>query len=311
MALMFVPTCNENGRNHLYYKMNFNRMIGKVGVVALLMAVALSGCATDDAPPALTDADCAALGQVLSTSKEMESGHEHGEAMDDGHEDGSHTAEPMCVDAEPAGPRGIVTLDVVPAEVSKYTTVSMNWTLGTTNADGKDHAMDTRIMMGTEPLTDSQAKPDDYGTQLAQSTHQNFDHGAVYSANYSFVEEGSFYLYAFALIGGDNIWSEAAMITVGPVAATDMVHEITVTGSGPSAAIDKSSHTIRVGDAIKFVNDDLLPRTFDGNGFTVTVEGQGGESAEIMFVEPGSVSYTTTTDLSPLGDLSGSINVQS
>lgn len=279
-------------------------MIGKVGVVALLVAVALSGC-TSNEPAPLTEADCAALGQVLSTGETGE--HEHGEAMA-GHDD--HSTEPKCVDPEPAGPRGMVSLGTIPAATSKYSTLTINWTLGTTNADGKDHAMDTRIMMGTEPLSDTSAKPDDYGTQVAQSTHQNFDHGAVYSTEYSFTEEGTFYLYAFALIGGSNIWSDAAMITVGPVMETGVVHDITVSGMGPSAALDKSSLTIQVGDKIKFINDDLLPRTFEGTGFSEVVDGQGGVSTEFMFSEPGSISYTSKTDLSPIGDLSGNLNVQ-
>lgn len=278
-------------------------MIDKLGMVALLLAVALSGCTSSGDDP-LTAEDCEAQGLVLFDPSEGTMEHEHD---DEASED--HHAEPSCVEPE-TGPRGSVALGGVPATTSRFSTLPLTWTLGTT-LDGEDHAMLSEIRFSTEPLTDTSAKSTDWGEQVAVKEHQNFFDGKTFQTNHTFETEGTFYFRAFALIGGVNLWSGEAMVTVGPVAETGVVHVVTVSGSGPQAELDKSSLTINVGDKVQFVNDDLLERTFTGNGFEETVAANGGTSAELLFLEPGSVSYDSATMLSPLGDLSGTINISS
>lgn len=274
-------------------------MIDKVGVVALLLAVALSGCTSDEGEPALTAADCEAQGLVL---KEAES-HDHGG------EEEHHEA--SCVEASEMGPRGSVDLGGLPTSLPMYQSVPLTWTLGTT-LPGEDHAMRTEIRYSSEPLPEGNVKPDDWGLSVAKFEHQNYENGATYDATFTAETEGTFYFHAYSLVGGENIWSPQYLLEITPVVPTGVVHEIAVDGLGPQASIEKSSLDIMVGDSIKFTNSDLLERSFTAaNGeFDFTVAGQGGSSDELTILSPGTINYDSATALSPLGDLSGSIQVK-
>lgn len=276
--------------------------------VTLLVAMAaLAGCTDDgDTTPALTEEDCAALGLILGTHESMDhDGMEH-EGMDNDTAM-EHNQEPACV---PAGPPATVTIDGLPAAGNAYSNIAFTWTLHTDSAD-EMHTMDTQIRWATAGVDDaSLGKPDTFGDKLAQKEHQNFFDGQSYDAVFAPEEAGTYYLRAFALVNGENLWSPEYMIEVSPVAPTGTSHTITCSNGGiPQLSSCDDPLTITLGDGVSWTTSD------PAGSWTITKAGgpdgqdisttSGGD--EVVFLIPGSYKFEAE---GTLGSVEGTIEVQ-
>lgn len=267
-------------------------------VAAMAVLVALSGCTDKAEPaPALTEEDCAAQGMVLGTQESMDS-----------NESADVTSVPACV---PPGPPATVTIDGLPASTSAYSNVAFTWTLHTDSED-EMHTMDTQIRWANAPADEaSLGKPDTFGEKLVQKEHQNFFDGQTYDAVFAPETSGTYYLRAFALVNGENLWSPEYILDVSEVAATGTGHTLTLSGGGLPVVTSISTTTLAIGlgDSVAWVTDDpagswTITSDTGPASFATT---SGGDA--IVFLIPGSYTYTADGTLSLLGGASGTIEV--
>ncbi len=239
---------------------------------ALVVAsIVLAGCADDaDEPPVLTEADCAAMEQVL--------------------EDVNGTL--MCVTPPPPAS---ITIEGMPNLSPAHTEIAFAWILDAPTPEA--HAMRTEVRVSKESVADEALTgPDDYGKAQAKFEHQDFQPGARYDGLWRPTDAGTYFVRAYALVNGQDIWSQELTVEVTSPEPTGVEHKVTfpfnAAVSGPSPARIE----INLGDHVVFQNDGFVARELVFTGPSdvgpVTAPSQGASDA-VVFLEPGTYSYSS------------------
>lgn len=254
-------------------------------LVALLAAVALAGCSSDDAPKQSAEDLC----------------------------DGYLDAEGVCqAHVEPA-----IVLTGLPETVSAYVTTPFAWALdnGTRGLPGEPvHSMDSRIIAFTDGTVPTNATGPDVGTEIAKQEHKNLPD--AFEGQFTWAMPGeTVTLWGYMLIDAVNTWNELLTISVIEPPATGTVHTITIEqGPPPALAEGDNDITIFVGDAVDWDDQNAA---YD---YTITFDCNKGESpadvtpgTQVVFTTPAACSWVAKTPLSDqaegTGDLSGTIRV--
>ncbi len=319
--------------------------------VALAIALtAFAGCTEKDTTPTLTEEDCAALGLVLGHKTVMEGDEAmdsdaSDEAMEtseeettengtdlnfmgrqaeenvtseegaettedeDAHDHGAHGEELACV---PAGPVAAVTLTGMPASTMAYSPVSFEWVLNT-ETDEELHAMDTQVRVSSESVAaDALGTPDTYGDMVSQFEHQNFFDGQTYNGSFVTDVPGTYYFRAYAVVSGENLWSDEVALEVTEVQPTGTTHTITCDNGGAQSlgSCDPDDLDIVLGDAVEWANGNMggvgswtIHKVSGPDGQEIDTTA-GGEA--VIFRVPGAYVFEADGDL---GNVEGSITV--
>lgn len=260
-------------------------------IAAALAAVALAGC-SDGGGSESTTPECDTATHYLD-------------------------AQGVCVPHDE--PRLVV--EGLPDEVQQYMRYLFTWSLdnGTrgTSADPV-HSMDSRVLASEEDApTTNQTGPDDWGTEVAREQHKNLPDGP-FDGQLVWDTVGTLYLKGYMQISGQNVWQDIGTIEVVAVQPTGVVADVTIE-QGPPPALSESEVGIKVGDGVKWVNENAIygyTIEFDcGTGPSVdpVSVAAGAESETVVFLEPANCDFTAQTDASDAGvgegDLSGTVNV--
>ena len=209
----------------------------------------------------------------------------------------------------------------LPDSFSAYSTVTFTWHLdnGTRGTVAVPvHSMDSRILVGTESVTVTNATgPDDWGMEVARQQHQNLP--GSFEASLSWDEPATLYLKGYMLIDGENVWTDLGSVDVTLVQPTGNVTTVTIQ-QGPPPSLDSTETGLLVGDAIVFQNDGPVDYTAvftcsDGVTVGPVAVGMQATSQQVVFLEPTSCDYTLQSALGDVGvdpdpaALEGRVNV--
>ena len=247
--------------------------------LVILAALALAGCGEkEDAPEPVTCPD----GTVLAA--------EDIEAIADHHHEGFN-ATAHC----PVAPS--VRLEGVPASLPSYQAGAFSWTLdnGTLH---HAHSMLTSIRYSESSVPDSElTEVTKYPSELIKREHQDLP--ITYRGNLTFGKVGTVYLRAYMEVAGEDYWSDEVALEVTPVQPTGTVVEFTIpAGAGVAGDVSPAEAILKLGDAVKVVNEDVAPRTCtrtSGPAETAALgDGEGAAESYVMVV-PGTYEYSCDT----------------
>lgn len=245
--------------------------------LALFAALALAGCSGDDehTPDAVTCPD----GTILA-----------GEQIEEleGHHDASFNATAQC----PVKPS--VTLTGIPANLTAFQKAAFRWSLDNGSVHHA-HSMLTSIRYGDSSVPDRDLTAvTKYPTELIKREHQDLP--VTYVGNLSFAKLGKVYIRAYAEIKGEDYWSPEVVLEITQVPPTGTVVEVTHSPGDVAGSITPDVVDIKLGDAVRLVNDDVVPHSCEPQGGpvamdTFSADGQGGASDPQVFVVPGSYTF--------------------
>jgi plastocyanin len=247
--------------------------------LAVLASLAFAGCGEKhDSVDPVTCPD----GTVLAA--------EDIEAVDGHHGDGfnatSHCPEPPSV-----------RLEGVPASLGAFKAGSFSWTLdnGTVH---HAHSMLTSIRYSEASVPDADLTAvTKYPSELIKREHQDLP--VTYKGNMTFSKVGKVYLRAYMEVAGKDYWSPEVVVDVTPVVPTGKVVEFTIPpAAGVAGDITPAEQIVVLGDAVKVVNEDPVPRTCtrtSGPAETQPLGDGEGAAESIVMVVPGVYEFSCDT----------------
>lgn len=255
----------------------------------------------------------ALIAGCTSPSVSEEHGHVHGHLhtcpdgtrldpahFPDHHEPDFDITTKCPVPGEPAK----VALDIDVASMVRFETATFTWSV--TPASGRHHTMQTEVRVSGTP--GDPMLPDEYGEPILTRSDQMVP--AMFRVSWTPMEAGTYYLRAYALVEEEPLWSPEHAIEVQQVPPTGVVHDVTITAAGPLATLSPDTVTIKAGDAVRWVNEDVMDRAFvaDGPaGFVVQAPAQG-TSEPVVFFPLGTQDYSSEEEV--LEPLAGTITVR-
>lgn len=245
-----------------------------------MLLVTLAGCTDSEDPEpqeATLEEQCAALGFEV--------------VMDE------MTGEERC---GTAAPKIDIQLAVDGLGVTAYKPFTYSWTLFTTAEES--HTMRTEVRFAMESADSSTLTGgDSFGNRMTLFEHQNFKDGRQLDGEFMFEEPGTYYMRAFALVSGENYWTEEYVLTVGDVEPTGVTHEITIAPGGPLGGPNVTDLKITIGDAVVFVNEnpllDLSIEATNPAGAFSTSAPAGGSSEPLLIFSTGTYTYEASNDV--------------
>ncbi|HJQ93628.1 MAG TPA: hypothetical protein VJ874_05015 [Candidatus Thermoplasmatota archaeon] len=247
--------------------------------LAAMVALALAGCGEDH--PEVEPVACPD-GTTLG-AEEIESHHEH-------HAEGFN-ATGLC----PVAPS--VTLVGVPASLRSYQAGSFSWTLDNGTLQHA-HSMLTSIRYSEASVPDADlTEITKYPSELIKREHQDLP--VTYRGNLTFGKVGTVYLRAYMEVSGVDYWSDEVVLEVTPVQPTGTIVDFTIPpAAGVAGDVDPAEAIVVLGDAIRVVNEDAVPRTCTRTAGPVETAPLGdgeGASESILLVVPGTYEYQCDT----------------
>jgi plastocyanin len=165
---------------------------------------------------------------------------------------------------------------------------------------------ETAIVWSNQSVPDAQ-NVTDYGNQSEPQTDVE---PGEFTASFQPEGAGTYYVRAYAIVGGNTTFSEEATFEGAGAAGT--VHEVTITSApiGELSSYDPDELTIKVGDSVVWINEDNEAHTATAEDGTFdTGEIAGGEQSEpIVFETAGEFDYEDSEAM--LGMISGTIIVE-
>jgi plastocyanin len=257
----------------------------------LAFAVALAGCSGGGGGHKADQVTCPD-GTVL-TAEQIEADERHHEA--------GFNATMLC----PAAPK--VTLSGLPATIQVYDSASFTWAVDPGSV-AKPHSMLTSIRYSKTAVPDAEATLEKYATEIIKKEHQDLP--VTFKGNMTFNQPGKVYVRAYAQVKGEGfaqveVWSPEVVLDVLPVNATGVVETITH-ALGPVGELDPATLDLKLGDAIKFANEDLVDHELHlesgppgAAACELVAPGQGESTDACVLSVPGTYEFETTGDAQP------------
>ncbi|MEK6975139.1 MAG: hypothetical protein AABY18_02205 [Candidatus Thermoplasmatota archaeon] len=257
----------------------------------LAWALALAGCSGGNDSHGSADVTCP-NGTVL-TAEEIEAHADH-------HADGFDAAS-LC----PVAPK--VVLSGLPATIPVYRSAPFTWVVDPGSV-AHGHSMLTSIRYASVSVPDAdlvEGQMTKYPTEITNTKKEHQSLPVTFKGNMTFNQAGKVYLRAYAQVQGDgfpriDVWSAEVVLDVLPVVPTDVVHEVTH-ATGPLGELDPEALDADLGDAVKFVNSDLIEHKLTllsgppgSEACELTAAGGGESATTCVFLVPG--PYTFETD---------------
>lgn len=247
--------------------------------VSVLALLALAGCGEkhEDIEP-VTCPD----GTVLAAEQIEADEHHHDAGFD-------------AMGACPVAPS--VRLEGVPATLGAFKAGAFSWTLdnGTMH---HAHSMLTSIRYSESSVPDAElTETKKYPTELIKREHQDLP--ITYKGNMTFSKVGTVYLRAYMEVGGKDYWSPEVAVEVTPVVPTGKTVEFTIpAAAGVNGGVTPDQQIIVLGDAVKVVNEDVVPRKCERTSGPAEVQPLGNADGAVesaVMVVPGAYEFRCDT----------------
>jgi hypothetical protein len=186
-----------------------------------------------------------------------------------------------------------VSLLGVPASLGAFKAGAFSWTLDNGTVEHA-HSMLTSIRYSTTSVPDADLTAiTKYPSELIKREHQNLP--ITYKGNLSFSKVGKVYLRAYMEVAGADYWSPEIAIDVMPVTPTGKVVEYKIpAGAGVTGPVTPGEQIVVLGDAIKVVNEDPVPRTCSRTSGPAETDPLAADNQVVMVV-PGTYEYRCDT----------------